>query len=92
MERDEIIQCVCRDGIPARVQLVAYQGRENCMVYFGYRQHPELAEFDMNGQRNESGDMWDISGFWLGIAKPHAFDLVKKHLSATKPETASAYG
>jgi len=71
-----VIQVVCRDGIPARVQRVPYQGLMDVEVYFGKRFPPNLPPFDRDGLANESGDLWTLDGFWNMVSCPHDFDIV----------------
>lgn len=61
----------CRDGVPAKVQLVKYLGVDGGDVFFGWRSVPgvNLATLD------DGPDIWDIDGFWLGIRVPHDFDI-----------------
>lgn len=77
MEQPPVIQVVCRDGIPATVQRCPYQGTNGGEVYFGKRHNPALAEFDRDGMANESGDIWNLEGFWSMDRMPHPFDIVR---------------
>ncbi len=77
MEKESVFQVMCRDGIMARVQRVAYQGLMECEVYFGKRFPPDLAPFDRDGMANESGDLWTLDGFWNMVSCPHPFDIIR---------------
>lgn len=72
----DIVIAECRDGIPARIQRVPYQGRGGGVVWFGYRMHPQSPVFDANGMRNEAGDLWRLDGFWRESGIRHPFDLI----------------
>lgn len=70
MEPD-VLNVVCRDGIPARVQLVAYEGAGGGQVFFGWRNVPGLKEHDIDGP-----DIWNLAGCWYNQKQPHDFDLM----------------
>lgn len=73
-----VLNVICRDGVPARVQKVAYEGQEGGECFFGYRLHPDLPTFDGDGMRNESGDLWSLAGRWVNSMVDHPFDLVAR--------------
>ena len=79
MEQDNVVEVMCRDGIPARVQRVKDESSDNpeAMITFGRRLHPELPAHDENGCRNEAGDIWYKDGYWREDGMAHPFDIVK---------------
>lgn len=83
-----VIQVVCRDGVPARVQRVKYEGTQGGECFFGYRIPPGLATFDHDGMRNESGDLWSLAGKWVNSMVNHPFDIIG--LNNKKQEYAHA--
>lgn len=80
---------VCRDGVHARVQRVPYEGVQGGLVLFGKRFPPGLPQFDADGMANESGDLWNLDGFWKTKAAPHRFDIV--HVLTGTPQHTSAH-
>lgn len=87
----EVIQAVCRDGVPARVQRVAYEGQGGGECFFGHRIVPGAAVFDKSGLRNESGDLWKLDGAWKDNGMEHPFDLISKIISAATPKMQHAH-
>lgn len=92
MDQERIINCTCRDGMPARVQKVPYLGKGKGMVLFGHRKHPDVVEYDADGIRNEAGDLWLLGGFWREDMRPHAFDIISASFQHTPPTFEHAYG
>jgi hypothetical protein len=92
VEQDEPIRVVCRDGIPAVVQKVKYEGVQGGFCMFGHRVHPLVPEFDRNGMRNESGDIWYKDGFWLDSGDIHPFDIVAQLTQHFNPQIATSHG
>jgi hypothetical protein len=90
VEQNPVIQVTCRDGIPARVQRVPYEGTNGGEVYMGKRNPPDMKPFDADGMANESGDIWNLEGFWRTDRTPHPFDIVKVITSQPFLESAHA--
>lgn len=89
---EQVMNVICRDGIPAKVMLVPYLGVDGGDVFFGWRYVPGINPKSLD----DGPDIWDIDGFWTGIRVPHPFDIsvgsitqiIKRNLPRPVPEYA----
>lgn len=82
---------MCRDGVPARVQLVPYLGAEGGEVFLGWRYVPGINPKSLD----DGPDIWDMDGFWLGIRVPHDFDIevgsIMQVIQRKQPKPTASY-